>query len=368
MASVSLEQHLSIAYAGCKDSMYIRGILSKKGDTSPRFYSWSHKDEIRRIIYFRGSFNPPTVAHMKLLQHALWHCRRTMNAIGAVVVCTPDALTTNSENLVIPLETRLQLWISSGKQLKKLDIVERLKRGWYWLHHGMEPELHVVMQRLSASTSRARYPIHWITLNGPDSIKSLIEEKYDVRLFRVISDVSRRADFMDYVTDWPRDMEDTAGWCVRDGHTIRRPGQEGRGRAARLEAALQRIIEARASGAGGGEPDKGAKECEETVRFWGCVSGSGKTEEGAGASTRGFITFLGSDRTCRSKAMEIETRHIRQAILGAKSKEQLLQELEGKVLNPKWLVRYVLDEVVPASFFKGRSFAAASRAGSASDS
>ncbi|KAK7923922.1 hypothetical protein PG985_005976 [Apiospora marii] len=157
------------------------------------------KGVVNRILYYRGSFNPPHAGHLASLKHVVKHCGEDYNVVAIVVEMTHDEdlwlkFRGQPDALLLTSHQRLLYWEEA--LLRDADLRHRCWGiggydfcGWRSGFEGLVRE----------SMARSEFDVRVVHLAGGDYIRP---DAYSMERFRgptdyIISDISRQVEFQD---------------------------------------------------------------------------------------------------------------------------------------------------------------------------
>ena len=129
------------------------------------------KDQVNRVIIYRGCFSPPHVGHLTLLKHAFEHGGRDLNIIAAIIKpvggCSrPATAKCSGKTIAFSLDERLALW-NKDKRLPE----------WAWVYEGPMTQLKNMLFCLVEMANGDGHRLEFVALYGPDYF-GLIEKPY----------------------------------------------------------------------------------------------------------------------------------------------------------------------------------------------
>lgn len=171
------------------------------------------QDRKNRILLYPGSFNPPHVGHLDLMQHAFENCQ-DINVIAAIVIPLDDDRVRSKcvnigQDLQFTREQRVQLWRGNTRA------------PWYWVFDGSEWKWDKFRERLEKAVIRDGFDLRFVLLCGPDWVQTDSIPGWNAWDCEdiVVSDISRPADFVRPFRE-PLGLDGCGPWmplCWSDG-------------------------------------------------------------------------------------------------------------------------------------------------------
>ncbi|KAI1390716.1 uncharacterized protein F4822DRAFT_162037 [Hypoxylon trugodes] len=147
---------------------------------------------MNRILVYAGCFNPPHVAHQRLLEHAL-QCREDLNIIAAIVLPFDDKKVRSKYRrkkdigVVFTKSQRAKLWQGDPRLHDFVWVYDRSMEEWY-----------MFQGRLRRAVERDGFSLEFVSLFGSDGVrhgKPSARMSYGCKQM-IISDAGRKAKFI----------------------------------------------------------------------------------------------------------------------------------------------------------------------------
>ncbi|KAI1767912.1 hypothetical protein GGR53DRAFT_51852 [Hypoxylon sp. FL1150] len=186
-----LEQYIRDAYWGYRTPLSTSNPLFNRG--SGRFRPQLDRRRINRIIFYRGCFNPPHVAHQALV-HRAFSCTRDINVIAAIVYLMSDESVQSKKyasDISFTRAERVQLWTGNQKP-----------HDWLYVYDRSSRECDEFKQRLVNATRKDGFHLEFVALYGADHLDP-VDDSWDPKNM-IYSDAGRAADFLNEDGSAPR--------------------------------------------------------------------------------------------------------------------------------------------------------------------
>lgn len=155
------------------------------GQPTPATLPTLASGQLNRVLYFRGSFNPPHLGHLGLLLRCYEVGHACFNVVGAIIELRPDRevaakLHMRGDTGTLTEEVRQQLW------LRDVGFPP-----WAFVVRSTSTTYH----DLPARTMADGYTVAMVSVVGPDCLEPYLKTKR-LRADTWVSDVARSASFV----------------------------------------------------------------------------------------------------------------------------------------------------------------------------
>jgi hypothetical protein len=170
-----------------------------------------HLGRVNRILLYPGCFNPPHIAHERLLSHA-FAGTQDLNVIAAIVLPLDGARVADKCSRADPLPLLIDS-IMSGGRARHLVLSEKQRvwlwnggwertvvpHDWRWAYDGAEAEWEGFRARLVAAVEPDGFELEFVCLVGADYVSRGVPFPWDLAWDCkgiVVGEVGRRANFV----------------------------------------------------------------------------------------------------------------------------------------------------------------------------